>query len=127
MKKQHLIITGLVVVGGIAAYVILSKKKTVIAKNQDGSEKVSIKTKDGKTVFIVNKNGDYIVGTSLYDAKGTMIATLTNDATSQEGTAKSVFVDEDGNFVAAPDGSLLVTSDSVTFTSPNGTVYLNNQ
>lgn len=126
MKKQHLIIAGVVIGIGVVAY-IYSKKKTVLAKNQDGSEKKDFKTKDGKSVTIVNKSGDYIIGTSLYDSTGKVIAMISNDATDANGTAKAVFVSENGAFVASPDGSLLSSSDGTSYVSPNGTVYLNQQ
>ena len=125
MKKNKLLIIGGVVVLAVAGYYFYNKSKTVVAKNQDGSEKKAIKTKSGKDTTTVNSKGDYIDGSSLYDASGKVIAMISNDATDTNGTAKAVFVDEDGAFIAAPDGSLLFSNDGVTYTSPDKTVYLN--
>jgi len=130
MKKNHLIIIGVVVGIGVIAYMVYNNKpSTVVVKNQDGSPKNTIKTKSGKTTTTVNINGDYIDGSTLYDSKGNVIATLSNDATDANGYAKAVFDDENSNFIASPDGSLLSnpSGDGVTYVSPNGTVYLNQQ
>jgi hypothetical protein len=127
MKKNQLMILGAVLAVGIIVYVYTKKKPVVVAKNQDGSEKKSIKTKDNKQTTSVNSKGDYIDGGTLYDSTGKAKATLSGTATDVKGKSLLVFADDEGIFIASPDGSLLVRKDETTYVSPDGTIYINNQ
>lgn len=87
--------------------------------NKDGSKKKPIVSQNGVPSTVVDAAGDYIENSdnsTLYNAKGDVIGNI--------NTSYGMFVDANGNIIAASDGTPVVFNVSNnTYTEPDGTVY----
>jgi phosphohistidine swiveling domain-containing protein len=87
--------------------------------NKDGSKKKPIVSQSGVPSTVVDAAGDYIENSdnsTLYNAKGDVIGNI--------NTAYGMFVDTNGNIIAASDGTPVVFNVSNnTYTEPDGTIY----
>jgi len=129
-SKEHKILIGASLALIVLGIYINSKKKptstlgTSFANpkstvNKDGSPKKQIINNDGVPSNIVDAAGDYIEisdNSTLYDANGNVRGNI--------NPAYGMFVDSQGNIIAASDGTPVVFNISNnTYTEPDGTVY----
>jgi len=113
-----------IVIGGL--YITYKKNNAVTQipslsnkVNKDGSAKVTITSQNGIPSIVVDKAGDYIEttdNTTLYDVNGNVKGDL--------NTSYGMFVDSQGNIIAASDGTpVTVNISKGTYTEPDGTIY----
>ena len=113
-----------IAIGGL--YIVYKKNNAVTPipflnnkLNKDGSAKVTTISQSGTPSTVVDKAGDYIEttdNTTLYNNAGDVVGTL--------NTSYGMFVDSQGNIIAASDGTpVIVNISKGTYTEPDGTIY----